>query len=71
MSLTDRMHKVQMLMMEIRRLESDPGPNNRTRIQELQRRVAELSDIQNPNVATSNQILGPPPAYSRDGRDPT
>ena len=69
-NLMDRMREVQALMLEIHRLESDPGPNNRSRIQELQRRVTELSDTQNSNVATSGQILGPPPAYAQDGRDP-
>jgi len=66
----DRMREVQTLMLEIHRLESDPGTNNRSRIQELQRKVTELSDTQNSNVATSGQILGPPPAYGQDGRDP-
>jgi len=71
MTLADRMHEVQTLMIEIRRLESDPGPNHRTRIQELQRRVTELSDTQNPNVSTSVQVIGPPPAYTQDARGPT
>ncbi|KIM41093.1 hypothetical protein M413DRAFT_445818 [Hebeloma cylindrosporum] len=70
MSLVDRMQEVQTLMLEIHRLESDPGSNNRVRIQELQRRVTELSDTGNSNVATSGQVLGPPPAYAQDGRDP-
>jgi len=70
MSLADRMHEVQTLMVEIRRLESDPGPNNRMRIQELQRRVTELSDTENTHVSTSVQVIGPPPAYTQDARDP-
>ena len=69
MSLVDRMREVQTLMLEIHQLESDAGPNNRLRIQELQRRVTELSDAQNSNVATSGLVLGPPPAYAQDGRD--
>jgi hypothetical protein len=69
-SLMDRMQEVQTLMLEIHRLESDPGPNNRSRIQELQRKVTELSDTQNSNVATSGQVLGPPPAYAQESRDP-
>jgi len=67
--LMDRMREVQTLMVEIHRLESDPGPHNRERIQELQQRVTELSDTQNSNVTTSGQALGPPPAYVQDGRD--
>jgi hypothetical protein len=70
MSLVDRMREVQNLMLEIDRLESDAGPNNRSRIQELQRRVTELSDTQNSKVATFGLVLGPPPAYAQDGRDP-
>jgi len=72
MSLVDRMREVQTLILEIHRLESDAGPNNRSRIQELQQRVTELSDTQNSNVAvtTSGPVLGPPPAYAQDGRDP-
>jgi len=69
MSLVDRMREVQTLMLEIHQLESDAGSNNRSRIQELQRRVTELSDTQNSNVATSGLVLGPPPAYAPGGRD--
>jgi hypothetical protein len=69
MSLVDRMREVQTLMLEIHQLESDPGPDNRLRIQELQRRVTELSDTQNSNVAASSLVLGPPPAYAQDGRN--
>jgi len=67
--LMDRMREVQTSMAEIHRLESGPGPDNRERIQELQRRVTELSDTQNSNVTTPGQALGPPPAYVQDGRD--
>jgi len=49
----DRMREVQTLTLEIHRLECDPGPNDHSRIQELQWRVTELSDSQNSNVATS------------------
>jgi hypothetical protein len=69
-SLVDRMLEVQTLMLEIHQLElSDPEPmaNNRWRVQELQRRVTELNDTQNSNVAISNLVLGPPPAYAQDG----
>jgi hypothetical protein len=68
-SLMDRMREVQTLMLEIHELESEPEPNNRSRIQELQRRITELSDTQTSNAATSGQVLGPPPAYAQEGRD--
>jgi len=46
------MRQIRTLMLEIHRLESDPEPNNRSRIQELQQRVTKLSDTHNSNVAT-------------------
>ena len=71
-SLMDRMREVQTLMLERHRLESDTsGANNRPRIQELQQRVTDLSDVEGSgtqaavNARNSNQ----PPPYSLDGRE--
>jgi hypothetical protein len=63
------MREVQMLMVEIHRLENDSRPNNRARIQELQQRATELSDTQNSDVAASGQMQRPPPAYLEDIQD--
>jgi len=73
-SLVERMREVQNLMLEIHRLESDTSSqNNRTRIQELQRRVTELSDTEAqpppmPTTGAVNNVTQPPP-YTSDGRD--
>ncbi|KDR84690.1 hypothetical protein GALMADRAFT_133933 [Galerina marginata CBS 339.88] len=49
MSLLNRMRQVQTLMLEIHRLETASSrDDNRERIEELHRRVADLSDSQDP-----------------------
>ncbi|KAF9554692.1 hypothetical protein CPC08DRAFT_712704 [Agrocybe pediades] len=60
-TLVDRMREVQTLMLEIHTLESEGGSNNNERIQELQRRVAQLSrtDGNSASVGSSD----PPPYF--------
>ncbi|KDR84687.1 hypothetical protein GALMADRAFT_237553 [Galerina marginata CBS 339.88] len=71
-NLLDRMREVQTLMLEIHQLESQPGSQtNRTKIQDLQRRVTELSGVDSrpappPIVAAVNDNREPPP-YNLDG----
>ena len=63
--LMDRMRQVQMLMVEIHRLENEPREENHHRLQQLKQRVAELSatDGHTPSAPDSFQ---PPPAYPSD-----
>ena len=69
-NLVDRMREVQTLMLEIHQLESEPGSNNNNeKIQELQRRVAQLSrtDASLNNNASGTTVPDPnanaPPPY--------
>jgi len=60
-------------MLEINRLQSEGGIDNQNRIQDLQRRVTDLSDLDTSNNGggvgsrPGIEILEPPPAYVRDG----
>ncbi|KIM40790.1 hypothetical protein M413DRAFT_446168 [Hebeloma cylindrosporum] len=66
-SLLDRMREIQTLMVEIHHLESDPGSNNHSKIQELQQRIAELGDAQDSDTdEISSQGLGPPSGSAQD-----
>jgi hypothetical protein len=56
----DRMREVQILMVEIHRLENSSEERNSQRIQELKRRVMELS---NTDEHESVHTAQPPPAY--------
>ncbi|KAF8816476.1 hypothetical protein BYT27DRAFT_7248265 [Phlegmacium glaucopus] len=53
----ERIHQVQVMMVDIHRLENEPGGavNHRQRIQELQRRVMELSNT-TPATATDIEV---------------
>ncbi|KAF8815605.1 hypothetical protein BYT27DRAFT_7213041 [Phlegmacium glaucopus] len=57
LDLVERMRQVQVLMVEIHKLENESGGavNHRQRIQELQRRVMELSDTM---PATTTDVVG-------------
>ncbi|KAF8815613.1 hypothetical protein BYT27DRAFT_6665579 [Phlegmacium glaucopus] len=57
LDLVERIQQVQVVMVEIHRLENEPGGavNHRQRIQELQRRVVELS---NTTPTTATDIVG-------------
>jgi len=81
--LMDRMRQVQMLMVEIHRLESDPpSEGNQQRLQELRQRVAELSGTDTdkrmqyvpdplappPYLSDVNQSVGKPEYYGAAGR---
>ncbi|KAH9484606.1 hypothetical protein JR316_0004088 [Psilocybe cubensis] len=77
MSLMDRMREVQSLMLQIHNLEKEPAnSDNRAKIQALQSRVTELSDVSEAppvptsttHVASDNPPRQPPP-YALDGRD--
>lgn len=65
--LIDRMRQVQMLMMEINRLQSASGERNSQRIQELQQRVVELSDTDGQAVPLPQAMVDPriPPPHPR------
>ncbi|PPQ82139.1 hypothetical protein CVT25_015146 [Psilocybe cyanescens] len=73
MSLVDRMREVQNLMLEIHSLEREPATaDNRAKIQELQRRVTELSDVSDTQPTQQVPVTNPPrepPPYALDGRD--
>jgi len=72
-SLLSRMRRVQMLMLDINRLENEPGVDNRDRIRELQRQVSNLTEDGGPRQDGAEpsgrrnepqaEILEPPPAY--------
>ncbi|PPR06205.1 hypothetical protein CVT24_000650 [Panaeolus cyanescens] len=74
-SLIERMREVQLLIIEIQRLESQTNlEENREKIQALQQRITELSDTHTSpgeDYATTitfpmpNVISEPPPAYQR------
>lgn len=69
--LMDRMRQVQILMVEIHRLESSPGERNAQRIQELQQRVMELSNTdghESVPVHTTPDSQPPPAYFPRDGK---
>ncbi|KAF8888710.1 hypothetical protein CPB84DRAFT_1749443 [Gymnopilus junonius] len=72
LSLMERMREVQMLMLDIHRLESDTtGTHNRARIQELQHRVTELSNVdsQGTLAEVNPRNAREPPPYNLDGRE--
>lgn len=69
--LMDRMRQVQLLMIEINRLEGESRDGNYQRLQELKQRVAELSatDMRTgPGMASAPDAFPsqPPPAYPLD-----
>ena len=67
--LMDRMRQVQMLMLEIHRLEGESREENYQRLQELKQRVAELSatDMRTgPGMTSVPDSYQPPPAYPLD-----
>jgi hypothetical protein len=69
--LMDRMRQVQILMVEIHRLESSPGERNTQRIQELKQRVMELSNTdghESVPVHTTPDSQPPPAYFPRDGK---
>ena len=64
--LMDRMRQVQVLMVEIHRLENASGERNTQRIQELNQRVMELSSADRHEPTPASQPTPdsqPPPAY--------
>lgn len=63
--LMERMRQVQVLMVEIHRLESDPeSGRNDQRVQELKQRVIELSNTDGQDRAhIPFDPVQPPPAY--------
>lgn len=61
--LMDRMRQVQILMVEIHRLESDSREGNHQRLQELKQRVAELSATDGRMPSNSFPPPPGPPAY--------
>ena len=68
------MRQVQMLMVEIHRLESESREGNHQRLQELKQRVAELSATDGPKPPQGSvpvDSLAPPPYDGRpyDGKD--
>jgi hypothetical protein len=68
-NLMDRMQQVQMLMLEINRLESESREGNHQRLQELKRRVAELSAADgHRDMPSVPESLPPPPAYLSDAK---
>lgn len=63
--LMDRMRQVQLLMVEIHRLESESREGNHQRLQELKQRVAELSAMDG-RMPSETDSFQPPPAYPSD-----
>lgn len=68
--LMDRMRQVQILMVEIHRLENSSGERNSQRIQELKQRVMELSNTDEHEYVHTAPDSQPPPAYFPHGNEP-
>ncbi|KAF8808495.1 hypothetical protein BYT27DRAFT_7189005 [Phlegmacium glaucopus] len=65
--LMERMRQVQLLMVEIHRLESESGERNEQRVQELKQRVIELSNPDRHGMPSDP--VQPPPAYPAHEND--